>query len=111
MSRILSSLGAILTLAIVLVLPDALAAQITPQHAADALRLREVGPAVAGGRIADVEVHPNDHSTWYVGVGSGGVWKTTDGGTYWECVSDGYLNTATIGALAVSESDPNVIRK
>ena len=61
MSRILSSLGAILTLAIVLVLPDALAAQITPQHAADALRLREVGPAVAGGGHVVGMDHAGDH--------------------------------------------------
>jgi photosystem II stability/assembly factor-like uncharacterized protein len=37
------------------------------------------------------------------------VWKTTDGGTYWENVSDGHFRTAAIGALAVAESDPNVV--
>ena len=39
----------------------------------------------------------------------GGVWKTEDGGTYWENISDGYIKTAAVGALAVSDSDPNVI--
>ena len=104
MSRILSSLGAILTLAIVLGLPDALAAQITPQHAADALQLREVGPAVAGGRIADVEVHPNDHSTWYIGVGSGGVWKTTNAGTTFTPIFDDQP-TYSIGEIAENAID------
>ena len=39
----------------------------------------------------------------------GGIWKTSDGGTYWENISDGFFNTASVGAIAVSESDPNVI--
>ncbi len=40
---------------------------------------------------------------------AGGVWKTTDGGTYWGNVSDGFFSTAAVGALAVRPSDPNVI--
>ena len=47
--------------------------------------------------------------TFYMGACAGGVWKTTDGGGYWRNISDGYFNTAAIGALAVSASDPNVI--
>ena len=39
----------------------------------------------------------------------GGVWKTEDGGAYWENISDGYFKTSAVGALAVSDSDPNVI--
>jgi photosystem II stability/assembly factor-like uncharacterized protein len=46
---------------------------------------------------------------FYFGACAGGVWKTTDGGAYWENVSDGYFRTAAIGALAVAESDPNVV--
>ena len=108
MSRVISSLGTILTLLAVLVLPSALAAQITPQKAADALRLREVGPAVAGGRIADVEVHPNDHSTWYVGVGSGGVWKTTNAGTTFTPIFDDQP-TYSIGEIALAPSNPEIV--
>ena len=44
--------------------------------AASGLKLRGIGPALMGGRIADIAVHPNDRSTWYVAVGSGGLWKT-----------------------------------
>ena len=47
--------------------------------------------------------------TFYFGACAGGVWKTTDGGTYWENVSDGFFETAAVGAIAVAPSDPNVI--
>jgi photosystem II stability/assembly factor-like uncharacterized protein len=47
--------------------------------------------------------------TFYFGAVAGGVWKTTDGGTYWRNVSDGFFNTAAVGAIAVSQSDPNVV--
>jgi photosystem II stability/assembly factor-like uncharacterized protein len=47
--------------------------------------------------------------TFFFGACAGGVWKTTDGGCYWENISDGYLTSAAVGALAVSASDPNVI--
>ena len=69
---------------------------------------RCIGPP-RGGRVVAVAGDPMDPMTFYFGACAGGVWKTVDGGTYWECISDGYLNSATIGALAVSESDRNVI--
>jgi photosystem II stability/assembly factor-like uncharacterized protein len=47
--------------------------------------------------------------TFYFGACAGGIWKTDDGGTYWECVSDGFLTSGTIGALTVAPSDSNVI--
>ena len=53
--------------------------------------------------------HPTDPSTFYFGACAGGVWKTSDGGVYWENVSDGFLETAAVGALAVAPSAPNVI--
>jgi hypothetical protein len=65
---------ATLGLAAGLLAPAAAGAQVTPEQLASALPLRGLGPAFMGGRIADVEVHPRDASTWYVGVGSGGVW-------------------------------------
>ncbi|MDQ7033864.1 MAG: glycosyl hydrolase, partial [Anaerolineae bacterium] len=46
---------------------------------------------------------------FYFGACAGGVWKTNDAGQYWECVSDGFFKTSSVGALAVSELDPNVI--
>ena len=53
--------------------------------------------------------HPSEPSTFYFGACAGGVWKTTDGGVYWENVSDGFFETAAVGALAVAPSAPNVI--
>ena len=53
--------------------------------------------------------HPTEPTVFYFGAVAGGVWKTTDGGTYWENVSDGHFRTSAIGALAVAEADPNVI--
>ena len=55
---------------------------------AAALEFREIGPAVMGGRIADIVVNPDNNNIWYVAVGSGGVWKTTNRGTTWEPVFD-----------------------
>ena len=72
------------------------------------LRYRCIGP-FRGGRVVAVAGDTKEMSTFYFGACAGGVWKTTDAGTYWECVSDGFFNTASVGALAVSESDPNVI--
>src|SRR5712691_8342472 len=72
------------------------------------LSWRSIGP-FRGGRSVAVTGHPTDAMTFYFGACAGGVWKTTDGGTNWECVSDGFFKTAAVGALAVAESDPNVI--
>src|SRR5215203_4867016 len=47
----------------------------------DDLRLRAVGPAMMSGRISSIAVHPEEKHTWYIGVASGGVWKTTNAGT------------------------------
>jgi photosystem II stability/assembly factor-like uncharacterized protein len=74
----------------------------------DALRWRMIGPH-RGGRVVAVSGHPIEVGTFYFGGCAGGVWKTTDGGAYWENISDGYFRTSAIGALAVSDSDPSVI--
>ncbi len=44
------------------------------------LEFRSLGPAFMAGRIADIAIDPRNQSTWYVAVGSGGVWKTTQPG-------------------------------
>jgi photosystem II stability/assembly factor-like uncharacterized protein len=73
-----------------------------------ALEWRLIGPH-RGGRVVAVAGHPTEPMVFYFGAASGGVWKTEDGGVYWENVSDGFFNTAAVGAIAVAESDPNVI--
>ncbi len=70
--------------------------------------LRCIGPH-RGGRVVAVAGHPTAIMTFYFGGSAGGVWKTTDGGTYWENISDEFFRTASVGAIAVSEADPNVI--
>ncbi|HZU91921.1 MAG TPA: hypothetical protein VE993_21895, partial [Stellaceae bacterium] len=74
----------------------------------DALKWRCIGPP-RGGRVVAVAGDPEKRSVFYFGACAGGVWKTIDGGIYWRCVSDGFLGSAAIGALAVAPSDPNVI--
>src|SRR5947209_16468419 len=69
---------------------------------------RQVGP-FRGGRVVAAAGDPFDPMTFYFGACGGGVWKTTDGGVYWENVSDRYFKTAAVGALAVADSDPNVL--
>ena len=67
------------------------------------LELRSIGPAFTSGRIADIAIDPDDQSTWYVGVGSGGVWKTTNGGTTWNAIFENE-DAYSIGAVTI---DPN----
>ena len=78
------------------------------RDAAGGLALRGIGPAVMGGRIADIAVHPRDPSAWYVAVGSGGLWKTLNAGTSWTPVFDDQPSYS-IGAVAVDPSDPDVV--
>ena len=71
-------------------------------------RWRCIGP-FRGGRVVAVAGDVEDLGTFYFGACAGGVWKTEDAGQYWECISDGFFKTGSVGALAVSEADPNVI--
>ena len=74
----------------------------------DALNWRNIGPFRGGRSLIAVGV-PSQPLTYYFGSTGGGVWKTIDGGLEWSNVSDGYFKTGSVGALAVSDSDPNVI--
>ena len=72
------------------------------------LKWREMGPYRAGRTttVAGVAGHPE---RFYMGTAGGGVWRTDNAGTTWNNVSDGSFNTGSIGAVAVSSSDPNRI--
>jgi len=72
------------------------------------LEWRSIGP-FRGGRVVAVAGDPVNPHVFYFGSTGGGVWKTTDGGQYWENISDGFFKRASVGAIAVAESDPNVI--
>jgi len=73
----------------------------------EGLKWREVGP-YRGGRSAAVTGIPQERETFYFGSAGGGVWKTTNGGGKWSNISDGFFG-GSIGAVAVSSWDPNVI--
>lgn len=69
---------------------------------------RNIGPH-RGGRVTTVTGIENQPFTFFMGATGGGVWKTTDAGTSWDNISDGYFNTTGIGDIVVAPSDPNVI--
>ncbi len=58
-------------------------ASLVTSEVLSGLALRNIGPAIMSGRISDVVIHPKRRATWYVAVGSGGVWKTENAGTTW----------------------------
>src|SRR5437588_11402693 len=72
------------------------------------LEWRPIGP-YRGGRVVAVAGDPAHAQVFYSGSTGGGVWKTGDGGVYWENISDGFFKRASVGAIAVAPSDPNVI--
>jgi len=72
------------------------------------LKLRNIGPAFMSGRIADIAIHPRDYSVWYVAVGSGGVWKTTNAGTTWKPIFDDQPSYS-IGCVTIAPNNPQII--
>ncbi|MHC5002127.1 MAG: WD40/YVTN/BNR-like repeat-containing protein, partial [Planctomycetota bacterium] len=72
------------------------------------LKLRGIGPALMAGRIADIAIHPEDQSTWYVAVGSGNVWKTTNAGTTWTPIFDDQ-GSYSIGCVTLDPRNPDVV--
>lgn len=62
-----------------------------------------------GGRVTTVTGVPSQPKTFYMGVASGGVFRTTNGGESWEPITDGKLPLGSIGSIAVAESNPNII--
>ncbi len=72
------------------------------------LKLRSIGPALTSGRIVALAVDPNDRSQYYVGVASGGVWKTVNAGTTWTPVFDNE-GSFSIGAIALDPKNPAIV--
>src|SRR5687767_586809 len=72
------------------------------------LRWRSIGPA-RGGRSIAVAGSNARPLEYYFGATGGGVWKTVDGGVTWRAVSDRFLATSSVGAIAISESNPDVV--
>ncbi len=72
------------------------------------LQFRLIGPAVASGRVIAFAVNPKNHAEYYVGVASGGVWKTTNSGTTWSPVFDSE-GSYSIGWVTLDPNDPSVV--
>src|SRR5262245_40499552 len=99
--------GAVLLAAAVMVALGTLhAQQMNPSYFAD-MRWRSIGPPRSGYVSAPAGV-PGDPTTYYAGMPEGGVWKTSNGGTTWKPVFDAG-RVASVGAVAVAPSAPNVV--
>ncbi len=113
------ALAAIFTIA--LMMPDQAIAQRRQQGTAPSvqpsnsgpsltagLRFRSLGPAAYSGRIADFAVNPENHSEYYVGTASGGLWKTVNKGSTFTSVFDNQ-SVYSIGALAIDPNNPFIV--
>ena len=78
------------------------------EEAFSRLEYRSIGPAIMGGRIADVEGVPGDANVVYVASASGGLWKTTNGGVTWKPIFE-RQGTISLGDIALAPSNPEVI--
>src|SRR5947199_4123147 len=72
------------------------------------VKWRSIGP-FRGGRSNCAAGVVGDPKIYYMGTTGGGLWKTDDMGISWRNISDGFFKTGSVGAVAVSESDPNVV--
>ncbi|MGH7689497.1 MAG: WD40/YVTN/BNR-like repeat-containing protein, partial [Gemmatimonadaceae bacterium] len=95
---------------LLLALPLAAGAQQTTFDSTlwSGMHYRSIGP-FRGGRVTAVTGVASQPRTFYFGSTGGGVWKTTDAGATWNNVSDGFFAVASMGALDVANSDPNVV--
>ncbi|HSG46436.1 MAG TPA: hypothetical protein VLA43_01360 [Longimicrobiales bacterium] len=102
-------LGALLAAALTATAAPVAAQEESPlARAVNGLDFREIGPAIMGGRVADLAVREDDPAVWYVGFASGGVWRTVNHGTSWEPLFD-HQPHASIGAVTLAPSNPNVV--
>ena len=97
----------VVALAAVILLAVSSAAQ-SPEQLLQAMRWRNVGPAVFAGRVVDVEALDNDFRYVITASASGGVWKSTNAGTTWTPIFDQY-KSASIGDVAIFQKNPNII--
>src|SRR6266576_896059 len=74
----------------------------------DGLKFRSIGPGAESGRVMSIAVNPKKTSEFYVGVASGGVWKTVNDGTTWTPLFDGEGSYST-GWVALDPNDPSVV--
>jgi photosystem II stability/assembly factor-like uncharacterized protein len=96
------------SLALLLITAVTVCAQTADSNFFKGLRYRLVGPS-RGGRVTTVTGVPSQPRTFYMGVASGGLFRTTDNGATWVPITDGKVPLGSTGDVAVANSDPNVI--
>ncbi|WP_411029787.1 WD40/YVTN/BNR-like repeat-containing protein [Spongiimicrobium sp. 3-5] len=74
----------------------------------EVFQFKNIGPS-RGGRVTAVCGVQDSISTFYMGATGGGLWKTSDNGNHWKNISDGFFETPSIGAIAVDQSNPNIV--
>jgi photosystem II stability/assembly factor-like uncharacterized protein len=72
------------------------------------MKFRNIGP-FRGGRSVTASGVVGDPLTYYMGTTGGGLWKTTNAGGRWDNISDGFFEMGSVGAVAVSASNPNIV--
>lgn len=92
---------------LLLALPVLMIAQEADQYFTQ-MKYRNIGP-FRGGRSVSATGVVNNPVTYYMGTTGGGLWKTEDAGQHWYNISDGFFKTGSVGAVAASESNPNII--
>ena len=105
-----TSLGLALSLCLTVLLmsPVIAATKSSSTDITSGFKFRDIGPAVAGGRVSAVVGIPGNPNVYYVGAAAGGVWKSSDGGDTWKAVF-AHGDTASVGAIAVASSNPNLV--
>ena len=99
---------ALLCLPFLLISQDKYDTSIEPDSFYASVKYRCIGP-FRGGRSVCASGVVGDNVTYYMGTTGGGMWKTTDAGQHWKNISDGFFKTGSVGAVAVSEKNPNTI--
>ncbi len=108
------NLSRVLFAALLLAAPAAGVAQSAPMMSEanpalfQGMKYRLVGP-LQGGRVTTVAGVPSQPRTFYMGVASGGLFRTTDGGESWEPITDGKVPLGSSGSIAVADTDPDII--
>ena len=88
--------------------PTHATAQTALETAISHLEYRGIGPALMGGRIADLAVVESKPQIFYIATGTGGVWKTVNHGTSWTPLFDDQP-TSSIGDVTLDQSNPNLV--
>ncbi len=95
-------------LAVIALSPPAVSAQLSLAHALDGMPFREIGPAIMGGRVADVAPLESNPAKFYLGLATGGVWLTENNGMSWTSLFDDQP-CSSIGDVTVNQANPNVV--